>query len=544
VSIALRPYQLECLSAIEAALEQHTRVLAVMATGLGKTVVFARLPARLRARRTLVLAHRRELIEQAAEKMRQANPELRVDVEQAELVADPAADVVIASVQTLRGRRLERWARSAFDLVIVDEAHHAVAGIYQGIFEYFGVMHDRTSLVGFTATPSRGDGVGLEAVFQTVAYDYGLREGVQDGWLTRPRAWRVTTGEDIRGVRSRGGDFSPTELAERVNTQSRNALAVRAYQRFAAGRPALAFTVTVEHAEDLAAAFTLAGIPALAVSGDTPAGDRKRALEDFRAGHIAVLTNCSLFTEGTDLPNVGAIVMARPTRSSALYAQMVGRGTRLFEGKTDLAIIDVVDATRTPLPSAASLAGLPARWDAEGKDLFEQAKELTRVARGSRKVFDEAVTMEQARRVAFEIDPLRVTSELRAELGARLTWSPMPDGSFVLAVPVSNAIVQYVARQDILGAWRVHVETGERSEGGRRAFPSSRAAVAAVEAFVERRHPDALRLLRVDSGWRTDSPTSKQRAALLRLGQWRDGLTKGAACDLLRALGLQRARMA
>lgn len=563
MSYSLRPYQQECLDSIAAAAARGVRrQLAVMATGMGKTVVFSHLLERLGLRgRMLVLAHRRELLDQAAAKLRPVNPDLSVEVEQGARRGGQA-DVVVASVQTLGtgGKRLAQLNPHEFDLVVVDEAHHAIARSYLRVLEHFGIVRvegkdihptdDPASplLVGVTATPMRGDNVGLSAVFQEVVYEMDLRAGVADGWLCPIRAWRIETEADLRGLKTTNGDFVVSELAERVNRSDRNLLAVRAYEACGNWQRALVFCVDVAHAVAVADAFCEEGIPSAAVSGSM--GDDRRAdtLARFSRGELLVLTNCQVLTEGYDEPSVGCLIMARPTKSVGLYLQMVGRGTRLAPGKTHVAVVDMADLTSHALPSTASILGLPPRWDCKGRDVLRQVEALTEISREAPRVLERAVSLEDAQRLMREVDILGDTSLLK-ELRrlSQFAWSVTPSGSvYYLSLPGGRVIT---AREDMLGRWHVTLSDPDRqaysgdlvgapwsAQLGMAPPRSREEAVWFADAYVRRFLDAVVPVVRSDARWRKEPATDGQERALRRVHRWRDGITKGEAKDILDAV--------
>lgn len=380
--VTLRDYQQAAVKAANQAwCEGLGRVVWSMATGTGKTVAFAAVAERaLRAsRRVLILAHREELIQQAADKLGAFAPWARdlVGVVKAER-DEWEAQCVVASVQSLQGARLERYEPGAFSLVIVDECHHAAAPSYRAILDHLQVPY----VLGVTATPKRGDGVGLHEVFARVVYTYALQDGIRDGHLCDVRQFTIETDTDLDGVATRAGDFAERQLAETVNTSGRNALVTQAYRDHAAGRKAVAFCVDVAHAQDLAEEFRQAGYAAEAVWGGM--GDEARAdtLARFSAGELEVLTNCQVLTEGWDEPSVSCVLMARPTKSRLLYQQCVGRGTRLHPDKPDLLVLDFVDATRrhnlvtTPDLLGDSVKNLRGKsWSEREKEIAEEREE-------------------------------------------------------------------------------------------------------------------------------------------------------------------------
>lgn len=353
----LRPYQQISISSVEAQFLGGTlRTLLVLPTGCGKTVVFAEIARREVARggRVLVLAHRTELLDQAAQKL--AAVGVRATVEQGDRRASATAPVVVASVQTLRGRRLEAYDRGAFALVIVDEAHHAIAASYRAILEHFATSR----VLGVTATPDRSDGDALGKVFATTAHSYDMRTAIREGYLAKITARRVLVGDlDLSKVRTMRGDFDQGQLAELLTREKALHGVVTPLLELARDRRTLVFAVDVAHAHALAEVINRhRPASAIAVDGKAKPEDRAAAVSLFRAGKFQFLINCAIFTEGFDEPSVSCVAMARPTQSRGLYTQCIGRGTRLHPGKTDVLVLDFVGASRHPLIGPAdALAG-------------------------------------------------------------------------------------------------------------------------------------------------------------------------------------------
>lgn len=350
----LRPYQRACIETIEA--QPPGAYLAQMATGLGKTVTFANIPRH--GDRMLILSHREELVEQPRKYF-----SCSYGVERARQHSH-GEEVVSASVQTMV-RRLDRYDPQDFGLIVCDEAHHAAAATYRKIFDYF----EPEKLIGFTATPNRGDKVRLDNVFSKIIFQRDLRWGIQNGYLCGIECRRVDIGFDLSAVHTRQGDYAPGELDEAMDGTA-DAIA-EAYRDLAVGAT-LIFAVSVHQAEEIAKR-----IPgAVVVTGETK--NRAAIIDDFTAGKIPCIVNCMVFTEGTDIPRVETVIIARPTQSESLYAQMVGRGLRLYPGKQKLMLIDCVGITgKASLCTAPSLLGLdmenvPARKvsDIQG-DLFD-----------------------------------------------------------------------------------------------------------------------------------------------------------------------------
>lgn len=355
----LRPYQHEAVAAIGRAFELERSTLLVLATGLGKTVTFAAVARDLagQGRRTLVLAHRCELLDQAAATVRRFG--LRCGIEQASRSVGPLElpDVIVGSVQTLQGARLAAYARDAFALVVIDEAHHATAASYRAVLDYFG----QAKVLGVTATPDRGDGVGLRHVFASVAYRFDLRAGIKGGWLA-PLEVRAVTVEslDLSSVQVRAGELAAEQLEAELMRDRVLHETARPLAELAKGRQTIAFTVGVAQAHALAAVLRGYGVRAAAADGSMAPADRAKVLEDYRARRIELVCNAMLWTEGFDDPATSCIALVRPTGSRALMTQMIGRGTRTHAGKSNCLVLDFVPGrmSRLRLASPAdALAG-------------------------------------------------------------------------------------------------------------------------------------------------------------------------------------------
>jgi len=334
--VELRDYQKECVDCIDR-LERGSG-LVCMATGLGKTVVFSRIRRR---GRVLIISHREELVHQPVRYY-----DCPCGVEQG-AESSHGEEVVSASVQSLI-RRLDKFKPDDFDVIITDEAHHAAAPSYKKIYSYF---HPRLN-IGFTATPNRGDKVRLDDVYEKILFQRDLRWGIKNGWLTDVRCLRVDTGYDVRAVKERLGDFHAGELDKAVNFEEANRRIADVYKKYAKGQT-LIFATSVAHAENIASKIDGAVVVSQKTDG------RKSIIEAFTARKIKCIVNCMIFTEGTDLPLIETIIIARPTHNQSLYAQMVGRGLRRAEGKEYLTLIDCVGICgKLSICTAPDLMGL------------------------------------------------------------------------------------------------------------------------------------------------------------------------------------------
>lgn len=332
----LRPYQQQARDRIHAEWDAgHTRTLLVLPTGTGKTIVFASVAAdQVRAGdRVLILAHRGELLEQAADKL-QRSTGLVSAVEKAESTClDSWFRVVVGSVQTLqRTARLERFPQDYFGTIIIDEAHHAITDGYRRILDYFG----DAKVLGVTATPDRGDMRNLGEVFDSLAYEYKLTDAIKEGYLCKIMAQTIPLQLDISSVTLSGGDYAVADLGTALDPYLEQIAAEMAVR--CKGRKTVVFLPLIRTSQKFRDLLNAKGFRAAEVNGQS--ADRKEVLADFDAGKYNVLCNSMLLTEGWDCPSVDCVVVLRPTKVRSLYSQMVGRGTRLSPGKTDLLLLD------------------------------------------------------------------------------------------------------------------------------------------------------------------------------------------------------------
>ena len=273
----LRPYQTDALDQSLAKLQAGVnRQAIVMATGLGKAVLFASLRSHHAfQRRVMVLVHREELAQQAADKIHRWNPGLLVGVEMASDYARPMDTHVVASVPTLGrkfSKRLAKFDPAEFDCIVSDEVHHAPGDQWTRVLTHFGLEKPGSRLLslGLTATPNRSDGVGLRHLFDQIIYDMGIDRGIAEGYLVDLACWRISTTTNLDSVHTRAGDFAQDELGKEVNTPKRNALIVKAWAQYAKDKRTIAFTVNVQHALDLAEAFKALGVAGRGSLGRRP----------------------------------------------------------------------------------------------------------------------------------------------------------------------------------------------------------------------------------------------------------------------------------
>ena len=563
--MVLRDYQEECLRNIVSEYDAGVqRQLVVLATGGGKTVIFSHIPQLFPGKKVLVLAHRKELLTQAYKKLHKANPSLHIDIEKAELFASEWSDIVIASVPTLGKEDSVRRERfDDFDIIIIDEAHHAAAKSYHHILEHYGFpCHEKAVvppgklLLGVTATPQRSDKIGLDHVFDRVVYNRSLRDMIDDGYLVDIVPYRLTTNDTLDGIKLRAGDFSEGELAERLNNENRNQLIVNGWMQHAKDKKTIVFCIDVQHTTDVCDLFRNAGVEAEMVVGSTPDDMRTAILRRYEAGVTKVLCGCMVFTEGFDDPGTECILMARPTKSQLVYIQQLGRGMRPFvdltgldkpqrlkaladSSKPNMILLDVVDnVTKNSPVMLPTLFGLH-------KDILMHGKKVNETAREIEKIQDEFPSfraskvkdvskLEEMKVEAQKLDPWSAI-ELPEEVAqfSKLEWFYY-DHDYRIHV---NDFETIILRQNILDQWdavvratheykeSVDKSNGEITQGWVKLdepkeevlgqAPSVDKAFTRTDKWIEENYPDQVNLLRQKASWH-DHPASEKQINFLK----------------------------
>jgi DNA repair protein RadD len=333
----LRPYQHSVIHALWAA--RGMKKLLVAPTGAGKTEIACGIIQDLADQTVLFLAHRRELIFSARDKL--ARWGIPAGVILAGEVSDPAQRVQIASIQTLwsRQKRDAGWLPSA-DVVFVDEAHHSPATTYRKLIEHY----KESCIVGLTATPSRADGRGLGGIFDSMVECPQVPDLIDRGYLVKTKVYAPTT-PDLKGVKVRMGDYHEGQLAARMDTPKLVGDIISHWHRLAGRKKTVVFASSVGHSIHLKEEFVKSGVRAEHIDGKTDSVERDRILKRLSDGDLELITNCMVLTEGWDQPDVGCLVLARPTKSMGLYRQMVGRAIRTFPGKDHALVLDHAGAT-------------------------------------------------------------------------------------------------------------------------------------------------------------------------------------------------------
>lgn len=418
----LRPYQEEARQAVEGQWRDGiSRTLLVLPTGCGKTIVFATITADQvsAGERVLILAHRGELLEQAADKLLKATG-LRCAVEKAEQSCRGSwFRVVVGSVQTLmREKRLGEFPADYFDTIIIDEAHHALSDSYLRILEHF----EAAKVLGVTATPDRGDMRNLGSVFESLAYEYTLPKAIREGFLCPIVAQTIPLKLDLSAVSLSAGDFKASDIDTALDPYLEQI--ADEMTKACADRKTVVFLPLVKTSQKFRDILNAHGFQAAEVNGESK--DRAEILADFDAGKYNVLCNSMLLTEGWDCPSVDCIVVLRPTKVRSLYSQMVGRGTRLHPGKENLLLLDFLWHTeRHELCHPASLICEDPAVAKKMTENLEEAGGPVELEEAENKASEDVVRQreealaeqlaEQRKKKRKLVDPLQFEMSIQAE---------------------------------------------------------------------------------------------------------------------------------
>ncbi len=516
--ISPREYQIEC---IESILERKSKgigqQLVCLPTGTGKTVVFSLLAKQLNCK-TLVVAHRDELLVQAKDKLQMVWPEANVGICKAK-INEIESQIVIASIQTIcRDKRLKQLKEQDFQLLIIDEAHHSGADSYNKVVKELGFLENNTNklLVGVTATAKRADGIGLGTVFKELVYDRSIGTMVRAGYLAPLIGKQIYTRANLEDVGSQNGDFIQSELSKAINIDSRNQLIVSSYKEYAQDRKkCIVFCADVRHAQDLSALFKAATIPSASVYGAMEPFERQQVLKEFSSGKIQVLANCQVLTEGYDEPSVDCIVMARPTKSSVLYTQMIGRGTRTFPGKENCLVLDFCDnASRHDLCSFKNtLEGVVMPVGGDEEEIIEDKPKKGNIPYVA--VYDPDYYLDRVENIKFFDNAHfawnQVGDSWHLKLSAnRDVWIRKVEGGYLIVAQSDGEVFSLTNRPLPLD-----YSLGLSEDWARKQTTKSAWA-------------------RKDAVWRTEQASERQLDALSKNGiSFDHGITKGKAAELL-----------
>lgn len=418
----LRPYQQE---AREAIFEQWDggvlKTLLVLPTGCGKTIVFAKVTEDCvrRGDRVLILAHRGELLEQAADKIRQSTG-LGCAVEKAEETCMGSwFRVVVGSVQTMmREKRLGQFPEDYFQTIIIDEAHHCISDSYQKVLNHFS----SAKILGVTATPDRGDMRNLGSYFESLSYEYTLPKAIKEGYLSPIKALTIPLKIDMTGVGVQAGDFKASDISTALDPYLQGI--AQEMEKYCKDKKTVVFLPLVKTSQKFRDLLNAHGFRAAEVNGDSQ--DRSEVLEAFDRGEYNVLCNSMLLTEGWDCPSVDCVVVLRPTKVRSLYCQMVGRGTRLSPGKDHLLLLDFLWHTeRHELCHPASLICQDEEGAKKMTEHIEQAGCPVDIEEAEKTAAEDVVAQreealakqleEMKRRKKKLVDPLQFEMSIQAE---------------------------------------------------------------------------------------------------------------------------------
>ena len=409
--IELRDYQREVIARLNAeVVSGRRRILLVAPTGSGKTVLASALIAEAvqRKQRALFLAHRRELINQASRKLHAAGVDAGIILPGYPMrLAEP---VQVASIASLRARAISSSSidMPIADIVVVDEAHHARARTYRRILQEY----PEAVVVGMTATPCRGDGRGLGNIFEVLVECPDVDELTEAGWLVRAEIYAPTT-PDLAGIRIRQGDYDEGQLAERMDRPQLVGDIIAHWFRLNPGRRStIVYGTSVAHSVHLRDEFRRSGVLAEHIDGSTPTEERDSILARLARGEVEAVCNCMVLTEGFDAPDVGCLVLARPTKSLGLFRQMIGRGLRSAPGKTDCIILDHAGVVFTH-----GLPDDPITWTLHED---RKAENRAQAARGAKGGPPKLTDCPECHAVRFEGRPCTVCG-----------WRPTPKPAFV-----------------------------------------------------------------------------------------------------------------
>ncbi len=523
--ITLRPYQQTCVERVLDAYQRTPkggRALLVLPTGGGKTLVFAEIARRL-GLTTLIIAHRQELLQQAADKFRMIDPSAIIGQVGAGR-HEWGAPITVASVQTIsRPEHLKALARFGYDLVIVDEVHHACSESYRSVLDTL----PHAFVLGVTATPDRLDRLRIEDLFGEPIFSASIIDLIEQGYLSNVRAIAIPTTTSLDDLHTHDGDFKLDELEVAVDTPERNERIVTAYLKHCNGRQALCFAVTVAHAQHLAETFTTLGVPASVVSGETPPEERKRVLHDYERGTVQVLCNCGVLLEGYDTPQTSCILMARPTKSRALYTQAIGRGTRLAPGKTDCIILDITDNSLKLRLSPLTLAKVVEIPLGDGESIIE--------ARAREKQERLAGELVEARERTTRVT--KRAQDLEINLLARFDWKRKPGGGYCLEVGANKHTIMLLPSESVTGYYSVwaRLTPDFKMQQWLSDAPLEWAQMhAEMKARLIESSEKKLVLVDSNAPWRSFPVSNKQLFMLRKFGiPFTEAMTSGEASDLI-----------
>jgi superfamily II DNA or RNA helicase len=515
-----------------------------MATGSGKGSVLAWLPDALGfvhgTDQMIVCVHRNDLVDQLAKRIRRYNPKLLVAVEQGINKANKFADIIVASIQSISGdSRLEKFDPN-IRFVVVDEAHIAPGSrAYDKVLSYFGVVKDAPTFnpskisIGFTATPDRPDGKGLDYLYDEISFQRDAVDLMRDGiyhkgeflnYLLEPKCYSVKTTVDLDKLKKEGGDFNIGELERTINNPYRNDIIVDNYKKYGEGLPAICFTCDIQHARDVVLAFEKGGLIASIVTGETPHEERQRLYGALAKKEINCLCSAGVLNVGLDIPEATVALMARPMLSPLMYRQSVGRVFRPYPSPEEVMagvehdwvkkysiILDFVDVTsKHRLVTTPTLYGLRADFNLKGKKLVQELDKIEEIkTKHSFEDMGEFKDLDAIQSFAQKVDLLqapRIPAEIKRL--TNIVWHKEGQG-----YAVNTKCGKHIEiKKNQLGQWDVYI-----SDRGVRKFAGSAKELKDGINLGESQIPiESKPLLDGLSGWRNNPPTPKQIATIKR----------------------------
>jgi superfamily II DNA or RNA helicase len=514
------------------------------------TVLFSHIDKKLReqgeSRPTLVIAHRDELLDQAAEKFEKVSPDVSISKEKAKLRATNS-NIVLASIQSIGRSGSDRLNDYDFGLIIVDECHHAQADSYKTALTRLGAFDGDRLLLGVTATPVRMDRKQLHtasgAIFEEEIYRYTMRQAMKDGWICPIRGYQVETFIDISKVSVKAGDFNEKELENIVVGSNRNDIIYENWKKICPTRKTLVFCISRAHAEEVYAFMKQKGVRVGCVFDDSK--DRKAIVEDFRIGNLQMLVNVRIATEGWDVPDIGCIIQASPTLSWPLYVQEIGRGTRIYPGKTDLIVIDVVDNTsRHNLCTVPAILGLPRTLNLKGTTLATVADLVDSTGCGDLGLLAKEApkSIEELKIILKKIEllSLAMTPEEIKQF-TKYAWVPLTNGDYYLGCGLGKSAE---VRFDTAGNMICIMKKDGREILHRTYDMDPEKLWPMFEEYIAKTWPDSLVLIKRNASWWKEEASVAQKKYLTSLGIdwkiWGGSISKGHASRLIdhaRAMG-------
>ncbi len=528
IKIEPRAHQVKASEAVQNTfMEIRSAALVVAPCGWGKTILFSMvIDWYLQGynKPVLVIAHRDELLSQAADKIRLVRPESIIGKVGGGF-HEWGAEITVASIQTIyQEKYLKLLKQFGYGLVIVDECHHCVITTDENgaIIPGRGNTYQRVAetlpdayWLGVTATPDRLDRNDITGFFGAACYQSDIVQMIEEGWLADIRAIAIKTKTSLDGIHTQAGDYKVSELAERIDSDERNQRIVDAYQEHASGRQFLCFSVDVAHAVHMAAKFQESGLNVAMVSGNTPTEQRKQIIRDYGRGRIQGICNCGILTEGYDDPLelddtgqvafTSCIIMARPTQSRALMVQCLGRGVRLAPGKTDCLILDITDNVLKHSLKPQTLARVMNRALVDGESVIEAKEREEKEVRERR----ERTTKEGKRDKDITINIL-----------AKLDWQRREDGMFILEVGAMKHRIALVPCKEWEGMYNVYARLAPMFDGQTwltNAPLSWAQQVAEKKARMLLADPKSVALVDKTAPWRAAPATETQ---LEKLEKW------------------------